>query len=103
MIEEASHRPLFEDIFEQPPETAVIEDVELPQAYEQLHLEYEKLPQVYFEINNTCIADLPHERLLNDKSQIAEGLPIAYFSPLQCYIDEACTPTCNMIEILTDG
>ena len=100
MIEEASHGPLFEDISEQPPDTAVIEDVELPQAYEQLHVEDEKLPQVYFEINNTCIADLPHERLLNDKSQIEEGLPIAYSSPLQCYIDKACTPMCYMIENL---
>ena len=68
LIEEASHGPLFEDISEQPPDKAIIEDVELPQAYEQLHVEDEKLPQVHFEINNTCIADLPHERLLNDKS-----------------------------------
>ena len=73
---------MFEDISEQPPDTAVIEDVELPQAYEQLHVEDEKPPQVYFETNNTCIADLPHERLLNDKSHIEEGRPMSYFSPL---------------------
>ena len=40
---------------------------------------------------------------MNDKSQIEEGLPITYFSSLQCYTDEACTPTCHMIEILRDG
>ena len=99
-IEEASHGPLFEDISEQPSDMAVIEDVELPQAYEQLHVEDEKLPQVCFGTNNTCVIDLPHEMFLNDISQIKERFPVAYFSPLQCYIDEACTPTCYMIEIL---
>ena len=79
---------MIEDIFEERPD---------------IDIEDEKPPQVYFESNNTCIADLPHERLLNDIIQIEEGSPIAYLSPLQCYIDEACTPTCYMIENLRDG
>ena len=79
---------MVEDITEEIPDTAVIED--------------EKLPQVYFETNNICVADLPHKRLLNDKNQIGEGLPIAYFSPLQCYLDEACTPTCYVIGNVKD-
>ena len=102
LIDEEVHGPLFENIVEQPHDTAVVEDVELPQGYEQLHIEDEKLPQVYFEINNICIADLPHERLLKDKSQIDEGFPIAYFSPLQCYIDKACAPMCYMVKNLED-
>ena len=57
---------------------------------------------MYFEIDNTCIEDLPHERLLNDEGQIGEGLSIAYFSPLQCYIDEAFIPTCCMVKNLND-
>ena len=76
--------------------------MKLPQVPEQLHVEDERLPQVYFEIGNTCIADLPHERLLNDKGQIGEGLSIAYFSPLQCYIDEACIPMYCIVKNLND-
>ena len=62
-IEEALQGPLVEDITEE------LRDIDI---------EDEKLLQVYFESNNTCIADLPHESLLYDKSQIEEGLPIAY-------------------------
>ena len=83
---------IIEDLIEEALQGPLVE--ELP----DIDIEDEKLPQVYFEINNTCIADLPHERLLNDKSQIAEGLPIAYLSPLQCYIDEACALMCYMVK-----
>ena len=39
---------------------------------------------------------------MDDKIQFDEGLPIAYLSPLQCYIDEACVLTCYMVKNLKD-
>ena len=77
-------------------------EVKLPQFHEQIHGVDEKLLQVYFETKNICVADLSHESLLNDKGQIGEGLSIAYFSPLQCYIDEACIPTYCIVKNLND-
>ena len=81
---------------------AEIEDVMLPQAYEQPHDVDEKLPQVYFDTNNICVADMSHESLMDNKIQFDKGPPNAYLSPLQCYLDEACTSMCYMIGGLKD-
>ena len=71
---------MIEDINEEILDTAVLED--------------EKLPQVYFETSNICVADMSHESIMDNKIQFDKGLPNAYLSPLQRYLDEACTPMC---------
>lgn len=102
LVEEAVQETLVEDIAEEIPDRAIIEDVKLPQAYEQPHDVDEKLHQVYFDTNNICVADMSHESLMDNKIQFDEGLPNAYLSPLQCYLDEACTPMCYVIGDLKD-
>ena len=67
---------MVEDITEEILDTAVIEDVKLPQVYEQPHDVDEKLHQVYFDTNNICVADMSHESLMDNKSSLTKGCPM---------------------------
>ena len=91
LMEEAIQVTLVEVIIEELLDIAIIEkieDVDFPQAYEQLYDEGLDLPKFHFiEDNNSCFAGLPHENPLDDRIQLEEGLPTYYLSPLQHYVD----------------
>ena len=118
-IEEALQRPLVEDITKEIPEMAIIEnieDVKLPQVYEQLHDEELKLPQAYVTKNvheqfYDEDSDLPQVHFINGDSnsyftdqseQLCDGG--LYLSPTSQWIEVSCAHSVsfclNFIDIL---
>ena len=83
-IEEALQRPVVEDIAEEIPDMAIIEDIEdvkLPQVYEQLLHEKMELPQDHHMEGNTIFPTDELEQFDN------EGL---YVSPINQWIEVSC-------------